>query len=175
MKSWPEATCFRTTSSVWKMHLLENMREETWRRTTTLLGCYLAKTTTVMSPISTRFWKLIVARLLYDHFDVRVGNWETLPITCKERVKFLFPKNAYQLREILFEKLDPFALLYTDEEKLKRFMAVFNFASNFVEDEDPKDTVTTTWIGKQIWTVSMISNRVEDLLVLCEFNPRDLV
>ena len=62
---------------------------------------------------------------------------------CKERVKHIFPKNVCQSRGTLFDKLDPFGIPHTDNQKLFNNMAVFDFESICVEDENLKDTETT--------------------------------
>ena len=43
-----------------------------------------------------------------DTMFSKTGNLERHLITCSERVKHIYPKNVYQLRETLFEKLDSF-------------------------------------------------------------------
>ena len=35
--------------------------------------------------------------------------------TCSERVKNVYPRNGYQIREALFDKLDSFGITYTSE------------------------------------------------------------
>ena len=41
-----------------------------------------------------------------DTIFPKTGNLERHLITCSKRVKHIYPKNVYQLRETLFEKLD---------------------------------------------------------------------
>ena len=43
-----------------------------------------------------------------DTFFSKTGNLEQQLVTCGDRVKHIYPKNGYQLRETLFEKLDAF-------------------------------------------------------------------
>ena len=43
-----------------------------------------------------------------DTMFSEIGNLERHLITCSERVKHIYPKNVYQLRETLFEKMDFF-------------------------------------------------------------------
>ena len=45
-----------------------------------------------------------------DTIFSRTGNLERHLITCSERVKHIYPKNVYQLRGTLFEKLDSFKI-----------------------------------------------------------------
>ena len=71
-------------------------------------------------------------------------------ITCSERVKHIYPKNKYQLRETLFEKLDSFNIPYREDQKLFKNLAVFDFETICVEEETYKETETTKWIGKHV-------------------------
>ena len=41
-----------------------------------------------------------------DTFFSRTGNLEQHLVTCSDRIKHIYPKNVYELRETLFEKLD---------------------------------------------------------------------
>ena len=45
----------------------------------------------------------------------KTGNLEHHLVRCSERVKHIYPKNVYQLRETLFDKLDSFDIQYTDD------------------------------------------------------------
>ena len=47
-----------------------------------------------------------------DTFCSKTGNLERHLITCSDRVKLIYPKNVYELRETLFEKLDAFNIPY---------------------------------------------------------------
>ena len=49
--------------------------------------------------------------------------------TCSERVKNVYPRNVYQIRETLFEKLDSFGIKYTREQKLFKNLAKIDFES----------------------------------------------
>ena len=51
-----------------------------------------------------------------DIFFNRTFNLERHLITCSERVKNIYPKNVYQIRETLFYKLDSFGIKYTSEQ-----------------------------------------------------------
>ena len=42
----------------------------------------------------------------------KTGNLERHLVTCSDRVKHIYPKNVYELRETLFEKLDAFNIPY---------------------------------------------------------------
>ena len=45
----------------------------------------------------------------------------------KDRVKHIYPKNVYELRETLFEKLEGFNLPVSDDKKLFKNLAIFDF------------------------------------------------
>ena len=53
-----------------------------------------------------------------DTIFSKTGNLERQLITCSERVKHIYPKNVYQLRETLFGKLDSFKIPYREDQKL---------------------------------------------------------
>ena len=52
-----------------------------------------------------------------------------------ERVNYIYPKNIYQLRKTVFEKLDSFNVLYRKDQKLFKNFAVFDFESICVKEE----------------------------------------
>ena len=91
-------------------------------------------------------------------------------------MKHIYPKNVYQLRETLFDKLDSIGIQYTDDQKLFTNLAVFDFESICITEEKFKNTETTTWIGKHVSiSVSVSSNLIAKPIFLCNSNPRDLV
>ena len=111
-----------------------------------------------------------------DTYFQKTGNLERHLVRCSERVKHIYPKNVYQLRETLFDKLDSFGIQYTDDQKLFTNLAVFDFESICIPEEKFKNTETTTWIGKQVpISVSMSSNLITTPIFLSNSNPRDLV
>ena len=111
-----------------------------------------------------------------DTYFQKPGNLERHLVRCSERVKHIYPKNLYQLRETLFDKLDSFGIQYKDDQKLFTNLAVFNFESNCIPEEKFKNTKTTTWIGKLVpISVSISSNLITKPIFLCNSNPRDLV
>ena len=104
------------------------------------------------------------------------ANLERHLVRCSERVKHIYPKNVYQLRETLFDKLDSFVIQYTDDRKLFNNLAVFDFDSICIPEEKVKNTETTTWIGKYVTiSVSVSSNLIAKPIFLCNSNLRDLV
>ena len=97
-------------------------------------------------------------------------------VRCSERVKHVYPKNVYQLRETLFDKLDSLDIQYTDDQKLFTNLAVFDFESICIPEEIFENTETTTWIGKHVpISVSITSNLIAKAIFLGNSNPRDLV
>ena len=50
-----------------------------------------------------------------DTFSLETGNLERHLVTCSDSVKYIYPKNVYELRETLFEKLDAFNIPYRIE------------------------------------------------------------
>ena len=85
------------------------------------------------------------------------------------------PKNVYELRKTLFEKLDAFNIPYKNGQKLLKNLAIFDFESICVKEESYKPTETTTWIGKQVpKSVSISSNLIPEPIFLCNANPHHL-
>ena len=111
-----------------------------------------------------------------DTFFQKTGNLERHLVRCSERVRHIYPKNVYQVRETLFDKLDSFDIQYTDDQKLFTNLFVFDFESICIPEEKFKNTETTTWIGKHVpISVSISSNLIAKPIFLCNSNPRDLV
>ena len=111
-----------------------------------------------------------------DTYFQKTGNLKRHLVRCSERVKHIYPKNVYQLRETLFDMLDSFDIQYTDDQKLFNNLVVFDFQSNWIPEEKFKNTETTTWIGKHVpISVSTSSNLIAMPKFLCTSNPRDLV
>ena len=70
-----------------------------------------------------------------DTYFQKTGNLERHSVRCSERVKHVYPKNVYQLRETLFDKLDSFNIQNTDDQKLFVNLAVFDFESICIPEE----------------------------------------
>ena len=82
----------------------------------------------------------------------------------------------YQLRGTLFDCLDLFGIHYTDNQKLFENLAIFDFESLCMRDDKFCDTDTTTLIGKHVPISELISsNLLEEQILACNSNPRDLV
>ena len=98
---------------------------------------------------------------LATHISKKQGNLERHLVRWSERVKHIYPKNVYQLRETLFDELHSFDIQYTDDQTLFTNIAVFDFESICTPEEKFKNTETTTWIGKHVpISVSISSNLV---------------
>ena len=112
-----------------------------------------------------------------DTFFSKTGNLERHLVTCSDRVKHIYPKNVYELRETLFEKLDAFNISYRNEQKLFKNLAIFDFESICVKEANSyKQTETTTWIGKHVpISVSISSNLIPEPIFLCNANPHHLI
>ena len=111
-----------------------------------------------------------------DTFFSKTGNLERHLVTCCDRVKHIYPKIVYELRETLFEKLDAFKIPYKNEQKLFKNLAVFEFESISVKENSYKETETTTWFGKHIpISVSISSNLIPEPIFLCNANPHHLI
>ena len=91
----------------------------------------------------------------------------------------MYPKNVYQLRETLFDKLDSFYIQYTVDQKLFKNLAVFDFEAICIPEEKIKNTETTIWIGKRVLLYNVVkaisSNPKAMLKLLCNSNLRDMV
>ena len=111
-----------------------------------------------------------------DTFFSKTGNLERYLVTCSDRVKHIYPKNVYELRETLFEKLDAFNIPYKNEQKLFKNLAKFDFESTCVKEDSYKQTETTTWIGKHVpISVSFSSNLIPEPIFLRNANPHHLI
>ena len=64
-----------------------------------------------------------------DTYFSRAFNLERHLTKCSERVKNVYPRNAYQIRETLFDKLESFGIKYTSEQKLLKNLEKFDFES----------------------------------------------
>ena len=72
-----------------------------------------------------------------DTYFQKTGNLERHLVRCSEHVKHIYPKDVYQLRETLFDKLDSFYIQYTDQ-KLFTNLAVFDFESICIPEKNSK-------------------------------------
>ena len=87
-----------------------------------------------------------------------------------------YPKNVYELRETLFEKLEGFNLPVSEDNKLFNNLAIFDFESICVPTEELKETQTTTWIGKHVpISVSLSSNLIDEPIFLYNTDQQNLI
>ena len=56
-----------------------------------------------------------------DTFSNRTFNLERPSTTCSERVKNVYPRNVYQIRQTLFDKPNSFGINYTSEQNSPKF------------------------------------------------------
>ena len=111
-----------------------------------------------------------------DTFFSKTGNLEQQLATSKDRVEHIYPKNVYELRETLFEKLDAFNIPNRNEQKLFKNLETFEIESVCVNEDSYKQTETTTWIGKHVpISVSISSNLISEPDFLCNANPHHLI
>ena len=111
-----------------------------------------------------------------DTYFQKIGNLERHLVRCSERVKHIYPKNVYQIRETLFDKLDSFNIKYTDDQIVFNNLAVFDFESICIPEEKLKNTETTSWIGKHVpISVSISSNLIAKPIFFRNSNQRDLI
>ena len=85
-----------------------------------------------------------------DNFFNKSDNFSKYLLKCKDRVKHIYPKNMYELRATLFERLEGFSLLVSEDNKLLKSLAIFDFELICVPTEELKGTQTTTWIGNHV-------------------------
>ena len=91
-------------------------------------------------------------------------------------MKHIYPKNVYELRETLFDKLEGFNLPVSEDNKLFNNLAIFDFESICVPTEELKETQTINWIGKQFpISVSISSNLIDEPIFLYNKDPQNLI
>ena len=80
------------------------------------------------------------------------------------------------MRETLFDKLNPFSVMYTSEQLLFKNLAIFDFISICVQQEAFREINTTIWIGKHVpITLSISSNHLEETIFLYNSDPHHLI
>ena len=106
----------------------------------------------------------------------KTGNLERHLVTCSDGVKHIYPKNVYELRETLFERLNAFNIPYRNEQKLFKNLAIFDFEFICVKEDSYKQTETKTWIGKHVTTSGSISSNLSlEPIFRCNANPHHLI
>ena len=131
--------------------------------------------TSTTTHCSKPLFKTIVQNL--NTFFSKTGNLEQHLVTCSYRVKHIYTKKLYELRETLFEKLDALNIPYRREQKLFKNLAIFDFESICVKEaKSSKQTETTTWIGKHVpISVSNSSKVIPERIFFCNANPNHLI
>ena len=91
-------------------------------------------------------------------------------------MKNVYPRNLYQIRQTVFDKLDSFGIEYTIEQKLSKNFAIFDFESSCAPEKTLRDTNTIFWIGKQVPISASISSKLaEEPIFLCNSDVLHLV
>ena len=130
-------TCCNSKSSfltliLWMENWLVSCVEEVFKSMKTVSSFYTTTIKAAMSTTTTHCSKpsdvLRVTQFLKD------GNLERHLVTCSDRIKHINPKNVYELRETLFEKLDALKNPYGNEQKLFKNLAIFDFESICVKE-----------------------------------------
>ena len=105
-----------------------------------------------------------------------MDNFNRHLLTCKDRVRHIYPKNEYTLRETLFEKLEGFNIPVSKDNTLFNNLAIFDFESMCVPSNELKATQTTTWNGKHVpISVSKSSNLIDEPIFLYNKDPQKLI
>ena len=73
-----------------------------------------------------------------DTFFNKSDNFNKHLLRCMDRVKLTYPKNVYELRETLFEKLEEFNLPVSEDNKLFNNLAIFDFSVDLCSYLDRK-------------------------------------
>ena len=79
-----------------------------------------------------------------DCFFNRSNNFNRHLMSCKDRVRDIYPKNVYTLRETLFEKLEGFNITVLKDNTLFNNLAIFDFESICVPSDELKAIQTKT-------------------------------
>ena len=97
-------------------------------------------------------------------------------ITCSERVRHIYPKNVYQLRETLCEKLDSFNIPYREYQKLFKNLAVFDFESICNKEETYKKLKVQNGLEKMsLYQFQFRQTYYPNPLIFFSSDPRHLV
>ena len=111
-----------------------------------------------------------------DTFFKRSEFLNNYLLRCKDGVKLIYPKNVYELRETLFEKLEGFNFPVSEDNKLFNNLEIIDFESICVPTEELKETQITTCIGKHVpISVSISSNLINEPIVCYNKNPQNLI
>ena len=90
--------------------------------------------------------------------------------------KHHYPSGAYQLSEIIFERLEDVNINVPQELRLFCNLIVFDFESITVPDNTLRNTELTSWIGKHVpISVSISSNLLSETIFICNKDPLQLI
>ena len=73
------------------------------------------------------------------------------------------------------DKIDSFGIPFSNDQKLFKNLALFDFESISVQEDKFCDTDTTAWIGKHVLPSVSISLNFTEPVFLCNSNHRNLV
>ena len=111
-----------------------------------------------------------------DQFFDRSFNLERHLKVCDGQIKHVYPNGPYQLKDSVFDRLLEVGVEVSLEQQKFRNLAVFDFESITVSDDQLKATDSTTWVGRHVpISVSIASNLLDNPLFLCNRNPEELV
>ena len=111
-----------------------------------------------------------------DCFFNRSDNFNRHIMTCKYRMRQVYPKNVYTLRETQFKNFEGFNIPASKDNTLFNNLAIFHFESICIPSDELKATQTTTWIGKHVpSSVSISSNLIEEPIILYNKDPQKLI
>ena len=111
-----------------------------------------------------------------DVFFNHSGHFNRHLRTCKERVKNIYPRGVYSLKETLFQKLENFSIAYPEDCTLFKNFAVFDFEAICDNSLEISSSATTSWIGTHVpVSVSIFSNLLKEPIFLCEEDPNRLI
>ena len=96
--------------------------------------------------------------------------------TCKERVKNVYSRGVYSLKETLFQKFENFSIAYPEDCTLFKNFAIFDFGAICDNSSEISSTATISWIGTHVpASVSIFSNLLEEPNFLCEDDSNCLI
>ena len=114
--------------------------------------------------------------LTCDHFFSRTKILLKHVPNCKENIKHVYPSGPYQLDSTIFERLQDVGIEVEAEHKMFQNLAVFDFESITVKDDQLCDTERTKWIGRHVpVSVSIASNLLQETVFLYNSDPFELV
>ena len=83
-------------------------------------------------------------------------------MTCKYRMRQVYSKNVYTLRETQFKNFEGFNIPASKDNTLFNNLAIFDFESICIPSGELKATQATTWIAKHVpISVSLSSNLID--------------